>query len=111
MAAQITIDNLENGQEIYLTYEVTGSATPVNPATSITHVAWQIDDQDLHDLEVSGATVSFDFSISAGDCPNPDTWYMLTIYVWDSDAEVSTECRTFKRVELSTGSDDEEMGG
>ena len=100
MAVTITIDNLDDGQEIYTPYEVTGRA--VSDAGNIAVVSWQIDEQDLHELlnDPQAADVTFEFSISSNDCPVPDCWYMLTVLVWDAAGVLTTACRTFKRLDV-----------
>ena len=114
MAATITIDNLENGQGVNFPYEVTGQAVAGTGGAHIVAMAWQIDDQDLHDMSPnpSAGTVSFEFSISQSDCPDPDTWYLLTVYAWDNNpGDVTTECRTIRQAPQPVGGGGIDSGG
>jgi hypothetical protein len=100
MAATITIDNLDNGQEVILDYTVTGTAAAQSPATDVVIIAWQIDDQELIDTNATPApSVPFSLNITPGQCTAVDTYYMLTIYVWDDQGDLAIESRTFKRIE------------
>lgn len=96
--------NVEDGQEILLPFEVSGVATA--SAGNVNIIGWQIDDQDVHDVDLGNPlsqTFAFDFNISAIDCMQVNAWYMLTIYAWDSAGAVSPTSRTFKRIEPSSG--------
>lgn len=101
MPASLIIDNLENGQEILLPFEVSGSSN--GNGNNVTVIAWQIDEQDVRESDTpNSATATFDFNISMLDCMLANAWYMLTVYVWDATGAVTTETRTFKRVEAAS---------
>jgi len=101
--SDISIDNLENGQEIEVPYEVTGSATITTGNAAI--VAWQIDDKPIHNIPSLGGaspTFTFEFTIGEQDCPQVNTWYMLSVYLWEVGTGGSGDCTiesvTFKRI-------------
>jgi hypothetical protein len=105
--ATITIDNLSDGQEIEVPYEVTGSAS-VPAGTTIQCVARQVDNNALQTLAITpAADVTFSFELTVADCPDVDTWYMLTIYVWDSAGDLTLKSVTFKRIGPSQAQQDE----
>src|SRR5687768_368452 len=101
MAMTITFSNLEDGQEILIPHEVTGNV--VSNAGNVVLVMGQIDDQELRntdtipDLPVQN--VEFEFNITEGDCPTSGVFCLLTIYAWDAAGAVSTQTRTFKRID------------
>jgi len=101
MAATINFDNLVNGQVIELPYGVTCTITSNNP--DIESVARQIDDNPVVDAEAScdpqpntNQPITLTFDVTTLDCPLADTFYLLSIYVWDQDAPVSLATVTIK---------------
>lgn len=106
--ASISLDNFVDGQEVVLPLEVTGSAsTPPPPpaATSITNMLWQIDTNTQNNLPFTEnnaapppSNVTFGFDIAAVNCPNVDTWYILSVYCWDSAGDLTIKSVTFKRI-------------
>lgn len=94
MASSVTIDNLVDGQEIILPYEVTGSAN--GNGALLVGIARQVDNNPLVDIgqncvpEVPHPTgganppsCTFAFELTAADCPQVGGWFLLTIHVWD----------------------------
>jgi hypothetical protein len=95
MAANIVLNNLADGQQIIVPYEVSGSATPLPPANAITALARQVDANPLQSLPTS---TTFAFDLTVADCPVADTWHRLTMYAWDSSGDCSTISVSFKNV-------------
>lgn len=56
-------------------------------------MAYQIDAGDLKPL---AANTTWCFSLTSQDCPNETTWYMLTVYTWDSNMDMSQQSVSFK---------------
>ena len=107
----ITLDNLFDGQEVEVPYEVTGSAA--SNTTRIVAMARQIDNnaqQSLAFVEANStpppSNVTFNFELTAADCPDVDTWYMLTIYCWDSDGDLTLKSVSFKRIAAEVDTSD-----
>jgi hypothetical protein len=127
MPSAITFANLVNGQVLEaLPYEVTGQVTVTPNAARLQAVARQLDDNPLEDITgncnpppASGQAGPHDFSteLTSQDCPCADTYYMLTIYCWDNQADtVSIASVTFKTAaapgaSLSPGSPGAPGGG
>ena len=110
--ASVTLTNIEDGQELYAPFEVSGTADAAAGAT-ITAVAWHIDSQDPIDVPVTpAASVSFAFSISTAQCPNAPAWFLLTVIAWDSNGDNVTETRSFQVLpDLEVDSDEENING
>jgi hypothetical protein len=111
MASTITLDNLVEGQEIILPYEVRGTATGNGPARLIA-AARQIDNNALDDIgpncdpqvpdPAGGAnptTTVFAFELTWSECPREDTWYILTIHFWDDQDDCTHFPVTFKAID------------
>jgi hypothetical protein len=92
MAISITIDNLSNGQQISLPYEVTGSATTTN--AQINAMAAQLDDLMLTPLQHP----SFSLELTETVCGPPGAWHILRIYAWDNVGDCGTKAVTFLTV-------------
>jgi hypothetical protein len=114
MPSSIAFSNLFNGQEIPMPYEVNGTITvlPNLPAANLVAVSKQVDDNALQDISASpplsvalpsAGPVSFTFELTLSDCPLPNTYYMLTLYCWDDQANaVSLASVTFKSVDTNS---------
>lgn len=107
MSCTISFNNLGNGQELALPVEITGRIVSPDPANvKLLTVSRQIDDNALQDISAScspvpsnaeGGPIDFAFELTAAECPLPDTYYMLTVYCWDSQDEAVTMASiTFK---------------
>jgi hypothetical protein len=98
-----------NGQEVSLPFEMTGSVDqPANPGNlSLQALARQIDDNTLVTIPLPNNPTNFPFAffsdVSAAECPDANTWYMLTVYAWDSAGDCTLQSVTFKRVANSAG--------
>ena len=103
MASTVSNLNLVNGQEIPIPYAVTGTCTGDDPgpgAVVLIAAARQIDNQPTQDLgaqcnpsvpdtPTSPTTTDFAFTLTLDDCPNPGTFYLLTLLFWDNGAAPS----------------------
>jgi hypothetical protein len=108
MAATITLDNLVDGQEIVLPYEVRGRAAGVAPpATNLVDLNRQIDNNPLRNmgdectpvLPPAAASVDFAFELTTLDCPQVGAWYLLTLYAWDDRGDLTPSSVTFRILE------------
>jgi hypothetical protein len=93
MASSITINNLDNGQEIALPYTVDGTATALEPAANVVIIAWNIDDGELIDTNSTSAS-SINFEAIIANLA-PETVHLFTVYVWDDQGDLTIESRTF----------------
>lgn len=105
MAATITLENLVNGQDVLLPYEVRGTAAGVSPpATNVVALARQVDNNPLRDMAdecipavpPAAATTDFAFELTGAECPQAGSWYLLNVYAWDDRDDVTTTSVTFR---------------
>src|SRR5262245_18506424 len=101
----INFDNVSNGQELILPFDVSVTIlAPINPpagALTVSAVARQIDDNGLVNLGVTAGTslpISLGIEVTTAECPDVNTWYMLTVYAWDSPGDCTLQSVTFKRI-------------
>jgi hypothetical protein len=112
MACSISFDNLVNGQNVPLPFEVSGTITvlPTPAGGHLVAAAMQIDDNPLSNVgdncnpnpgPLATNDISFFVDLTTANCPLMNTYYMLTIYAWDNvSAPVSLASVTFKTVDL-----------
>jgi hypothetical protein len=101
----ITFENLSNGQDVVIPYEVAGSATV--SAGSVAIMAKQIDAEDPANVPSPFFTVN----LGAGDCPVVGAWYLLTMYAWDNTGDAASKSVSFRRVEPGSGGGTDTIGG
>lgn len=104
----ISFDPMYNGIELVIPVEVVvaiRSPGTVGGNYALTAVSKQIDDNALVGLSLPNPNpqgpnflATFNLEITTTDCPDVDTWYMLTIYAWDTDSDLTTQSLTFKRI-------------
>jgi hypothetical protein len=113
MASTVTVDNLVEGQEIVLPYEVTGSAAGDSGARLV-GIARQVDNNPLVDIgencvpvvpDPSGGasnptSVTFAFELTLADCPQVGGFFILTIHVWDDAGDCTHTPVTFQVTDL-----------
>ena len=106
MATALNNPNLVNDQEIEIPYEVTGTLVS---AAGLVAAGRQIDQNPSEDIgpfcqpslpetPSPNGDVNFSFFLTDADCPEPDTYYTLTILAWDDgpDPSLSQWNITFK---------------
>ena len=109
MSSEITL-NLGNGQEIEIPFEVSGTAVG-EASVTLAAAAKQIDSGPTDDIGNSCSpalpddaspptSVDFNFFLTRNDCPDVDTFYVLSVLVWDNGAQpsLSQKSVTFKTV-------------
>lgn len=96
----IELDNLSNGQEVLLPIEVSGTVSAPAAGPTLSALARQIDDNALVTLPLPNNNLphAFSFEVAATECPDINTWYMLTIYAWDNQGDCTIASLTFKRI-------------
>ena len=100
MAANISVD-LVDGSDVTVPFTITGSASAISPATSVTSVQVQMDQGMITPRpDTSGPGDSYDFSLEVTEslCPVLDQGYTLTIYAWDNTTDLTTLTVGFRRI-------------
>src|SRR5262245_19790466 len=99
-----------NGQQVVFPADASGNIDkPLSAAAGLKlqALARQIDDNALVTIPVTPVPADFPFpfffDLPSAECPDVNTWYMLTVYAWDTDGDCTVQSVTFKRVAGSGG--------
>lgn len=101
----IELNNLTNGQQVVIPFEVHGTVSGPG-GVNLNALSRQIDDNALVTINLPNNPTAlphnFSFEITLADCPDVNTWYMVTVYAWDTENACTIFSLSFKRVPTPT---------